>query len=74
MTLLSGKCCSLLVNFEADVEYVLYVSAHLLSLDADEVLRNSTLLHGTSVVTDLSDLEALTTKFGPPPPPKMNIP
>ena len=57
------------------MEDVLRRCAHLLGLDEDEVLGSATLMHGTSVVTDLeNDLEAFTTKFGTPPlpPPSRN--
>ena len=54
------------------VEDVLRSCAHLLGLDEAEVLGSATLMHETSVVTDLwKDLEAITTKFGPPPPPPL---
>ena len=68
--LLSGKCCSQIFNLNFHtVETVLHDSARLLGLDHDEVLRSATLMHGASVVTDLkNDLEAIVTKFGPPPP------
>ena len=70
--LLSGKCCSQIFDLDEPVEDVLRACARLLGLDVDEVVGSSTLLHGTSVVTDLrNDLEALTTKFGPPPLPPL---
>ena len=67
--LLSGKCCSQIFNVKYDtIEDVLRECARLLGLDVHEVVGSSTLLHGTSVVTDLrKDLEAFPTKFGPHP-------
>ena len=51
-----------------DVRDVLRRCAGLLGLDEDDLVRSATLLHGTSVVTDLKeDLEAVT-------PPKSNPP
>ena len=52
---------------EDNVRDVLRRCAGLLGLDEDDVVRSATLLHGTSVVTDLKDLEAVT-------PPKSNPP
>ena len=66
---MSGKCCTKIFDLEfATVEDVLRECARLLDLDVDEVVGSSTLLRGTSAVRDLrNDLEAFTTKFGPPP-------
>ena len=51
------------------VEHVLLKCAGRLGLDEAEVLGSATLMHGTSVVTDLeNDLQAVITKFGPQPP------
>ena len=60
--LLSGRCCSQIFALKHDtVEDVLHECAHLLGLDEAEVLGSATLMHGTSVVTDLEDdLEAVT--------------
>ena len=60
VTLLSGRCCSQIFDLDREpLEVVLRESAYLLDLDEDQVLRDATLLHGTSVITDLEeDLEA----------------
>ena len=60
MTLLSGKCCSQIFDLDDDtLGDVLRESADLLGLDRAQVLGNATLVHGTSVITDLKeDLEA----------------
>ena len=57
--MLSGKCCSQIFDIEDDsLEDVLRVFADLLGLDKDQVLGGATLMHGTSVITDLhKDLE-----------------
>ena len=52
---------------EDNVRDVLHGCAGLLGLDEDDVVRSATLLHGTSVVTNLKDLEAVA-------PPKSNPP
>ena len=67
--LLSGRCCSQIFSLEYEiVEDVLRRCAGLLGLDEAEVLGSATLMHGTSVVTDLQiDLEAVITKFEPLP-------
>ena len=59
MTLLSGKCCSQIFDLDDDtLEVALCVFADLLGLDEDQVLGSATLMHGTSVITDLQeDLE-----------------
>ena len=59
MTLLSGRCCSQIFSLCADtLEDVLCQFADLLGLDEDQVLGSGTLMHGTSVITDLKkDLE-----------------
>ena len=59
MTLLSGKCCSQIFDLIGDtLDDVLRESADLLGLDKDQVLETATLLHGTSLITDLEeDLE-----------------
>ena len=58
MTLLSGKCCSQIFNLAWDsLEDVLRCFADLLGLD-DQLLGGATLMHETSVITDLKeDLE-----------------
>ena len=60
MTLLSGKCCSQIFDLDDDtLGDVLRESADLLGLDRAQVLGNATLVHGTSVITNLKeDLEA----------------
>ena len=59
MTLLSGRCCSQIFDLDdASLNDVLLVFADLLGLDEDQVLGGATLIHGTSVITDLEeDLE-----------------
>ena len=58
--MLSGKCRSQIFDLDEDtLEEVLRECADLLGLDEDQVLKDATLLHGTSVITDLEeDLEA----------------
>ena len=58
--LLSGRCCSQIVDLDyLTLEGVLCQFADLLGLDEDQVLGSATLMHGTSVITDLEeDLEA----------------
>ena len=54
MTLLSGKCCSQIFNLNrVTLEDVLRQFADLLGLDRGHVLGDATLMHGTSVITDL---------------------
>ena len=58
--LLSGKCCSQIFDLNGEtLEDVLRECAALLGLDEDNVLGTATLMHETSVITDLkNDLEA----------------
>ena len=58
--LLSGRCCSRIFDLDDEtLEDVLRQCADLLSLDEDQVLGSASLIHGTSVITDLrKDLEA----------------
>ena len=58
--LLSGRCCSQIFDLDGDsLEVVLRQCADLLDLDEDKVLGSASLMHGTSVITDLKeDLEA----------------
>ena len=58
--LLSGRCCSQIFDLDHEtLEDVLRQCAGLLSLDEDQVLGSVSLMHGTSVITDLQqDLEA----------------
>ena len=58
--LLSGRCCSLIFNLDySTLEDVLRECARLLDLDEDQALHSGSLIHGTSVITDLKeDLEA----------------
>ena len=56
MTLLSGKCCSQIFDLDrVTLEAVLRHFADLLGLDGGHVLRGATLMHGTSVITDLKE-------------------
>ena len=56
MTLLSGKCCSQIFDLNNhSLEAVLRCFADLLGLDEDQVLGSATLVHGTSVITDLNE-------------------
>ena len=59
MTLLSGRCCSQIFDLDwYTLEDVLRELADLLGLDKGQVLGGATLMHGTSVITDLQkDLE-----------------
>ena len=59
MTLLSGRCCSQIFDLHLlSLEDVLRCFANLLGLDEDQVLGSGTLMHGTSVITNLKeDLE-----------------
>ena len=57
--LLSGRCCSQIFNLDEDtLEDVLSQSVDLLNLDEDQVLGSASLRKGTSMITDLEDLEA----------------
>ena len=58
--LLSGRCCSQIFDLgDETLEDVLRQCADLLDLDEDQVLGSASLMHGTSVITDLEeDLEA----------------
>ena len=58
--LLSGRCCSQVFDLDGEaLEDVLVECAGLLDLDEDQVLGSASLMHGTSVITDLKeDLEA----------------
>ena len=58
--LLSGKCCNQIFDLEDEtVEDVLRQCAGLLDMDEDQVLESASLMHGTSVITNLKeDLEA----------------
>ena len=58
--LLSGRCCSQIFDLDHEnLEDVLRQCADLLDLDKDQVLGSASLMHGTSVITDLrKDLEA----------------
>ena len=58
--MLSGRCCSQIFNLNGEtLDDVLRECAGLLGLDEDQVLESATLMHGTSVITDLKeDLEA----------------
>ena len=58
--LLSGRCCSQIFDLsEETLEDVQRQCADLLGLDEDQVLGSASLMHGTSVITDLrKDLEA----------------
>ena len=58
--LLSGRCCSQIFDLDDEnLEDVLSECADLLDLDKDQVLGSASLMHGTSVITDLrKDLEA----------------
>ena len=58
--LLSGRCCSQIFDLDGEtLEDVLCECADLLDLDEDQVLGSASLMHGTSVITDLKgDLEA----------------
>ena len=54
--LLSGKCCSQMFDLDDDsLEYVLHRFAYLLGLDEDQAFESATLIHGTSVITDLKE-------------------
>ena len=59
VTLLSGRCCSQIFDLNAHtLKDVLRQFADLLGLDRRQVLESATLMHGTSVITDLpKDLE-----------------
>ena len=58
--LLSGRCSSQIFALDFHtLEDVLAQFADSLGLDGDQVLESGTLMHGTSVITDLEeDLEA----------------
>ena len=58
--LLSGRCCSQIFNLDCKtLEDVLRECARLLDLHENQVLGSASLMHGTSVITDLKvDLEA----------------
>ena len=58
--LLSGSCCSQIFDLDGEtLKDVLRQCADLLSLDEEQVLGSASLMHGTSVITDLEeDLEA----------------
>ena len=58
--LLSGRCCSQIFDLDEEaLDDVLSQCADLLDLDEDQVLGSASLMHGTSVITDLkADLEA----------------
>ena len=60
VTLLSGRCCSQIFDLSfLTLAEVLLQFADSLGLDEDQVLGSGTLMHGTSVITDLQkDLEA----------------
>ena len=60
MTLLSGRCSSEIFDLDRhNLDVVLRRFAVLLGLDKDQVLESATLMHGTSVITDLQkELEA----------------
>ena len=60
MMLLSGRCCSQIFDLDGEtLKDVLRQCADLLSLDEEQVLGSASLMHGTSVITDLEeDLEA----------------
>ena len=57
--LLSGRCCSQIFDLDGEtLEDILHQCAGLLGLDEDQVLGSASLMHGTSVITDLwKDLE-----------------
>ena len=58
--LLSGRCCSQIFSLDFEpLDAVLRKCARLLDLEEDQLLRSASLMHGTSVITDLKvDLEA----------------
>ena len=54
--LLSGNCCSQIFNLDQEtLEDVLRQCADLLGLNKDKVLGSATLMHETSVITDLKE-------------------